>query len=523
VPSEEIRMTKTLLLILITATGSGGALDLTLKDAVRLALENNRDIQIEEKNVEVSEGEIKTQQGVFDPLFNIVSFYNDGDTPTLSTFVPTGTVSQKEFNAEANIEGLLPTGTFYNLIDFSTTWTDTNNPLEDLSPSWFNSVGFGLGQELLRNFGVGVNRTFIVTAQRTSEITEMELEKRISEVLLEVERRYWLVVAARKNLELERTALELAIDLKNRNQIQVDVGVLPPVAVTQAESEVAARDVSVIRAENDLQATQDNLKNVLAMDLSRPIAAVDEPTTEVYTFSEEDSLTQAYAERPEIEQVVLDIENKKTLKNYYSNQKLPRLAVEGSLQLQGLGGDENPDRLSFEDEPEPIPPQFDSPGDAFSQLWWGDFATWQVLGIFSFPLFNRTARGNYIKATAELDRSSIVLSRTKDDVALDVRSAIRQIENSLRAIEAAGVSIDLAEEVVRNEQERLNVGIGTTREVLEAQRDLIDAGTREITAVTSYNIALAELEFAKGTILEKNDVRIEEFGPGGGAPVVEQP
>lgn len=521
-PFEEIRMTKTLLLILITATGTGGALDLTLKDAVRLTLENNRDIQIEEKNVEVSEGEIKTQQGVFDPLFNIVSFYNDARIPTTSTFIPSGTIRQKEFSAEAGIDGNLPPGTFYNL-SLSTVRTDTNSAVVDLSPSVFNIASFSLGQELLRNFGVDVNRTFIITAKRTSVISEKELEKRISEVLLEVERRYWLVVAARKNLELERAALELAIDLKERNQIQVDVGVLPPVAVTQAESEVAAREVSVIRAENDLQAAQDNLKNVLAMDLSRPIAAVDEPTTEVYTFSEEDSLAQAYEERPEIEQVELDIENKKTLKNYYSNQKLPRLAVEGSLQLQGLGGDENPDRLSFDEEPEPIPPQFDGQSEAFRQIFGGDFATWQVLGIFSFPLFNRTARGNYIKATAELDRSSIVLSRTKDDVALDVRSAIRQIENSLRAIEAAGVSIDLAEEVVRNEQERLYVGIGTTREVLEAQRDLIDAGTREITAVTSYNIALAELEFAKGTILEKNDVRIEEFGPGGGAPVVEQP
>ncbi len=516
-------MTKTLLMILITVTGTGGVENLTLRDAVRLALENNRDIQIEERNVEVSEGEIKTQQGVFDPLLNIVSFYNDGETPTLSTFVPTGTIAQKQFNAEAGVEGRLPTGTFYNLIDFSTTWTDTNNPLEDLSPSWFNNVSFGLGQELLRNFGVEVNRAFIITAQRTSDISEKELEKRISEVLLEVERRYWLVVAARKNLELERTALELAIDLRNRNQIQVDVGVLPPVAVTQAESEVAAREVNVIRAENELQATQDNLKNVLAMDLSRPIAAVDEPTTEVYKFSEEESLAVAYEERPEIDQVELDIENKKTLKNYYSNQKLPRLAVEGSLQLQGLGGDENPDRLSFDEDPEPIPPQFDSPGDAFRQLWNGDFATWQVLGIFSFPIFNRTARGNYIKATAELDRSSIVLSRTKDDIALDVRSAIRQIENSLRAIEAARVSVNLAEEVVSNEQERLSVGIGTTREVLEAQRDLIDAGTREITAVTSYNISLAELEFAKGTLLEKNNVRIEEFGPGRGAPAVVQP
>jgi len=135
-----------------------------------------------------------------------------------------------------------------------------------------------------------------------------------------------------------------------------------------------------------------------------------------------------------------------------------------------------------------------------------------VLGIFSFPIFNRTAKGNYIKASADLDRSVIVLSRTKENVALDVRSAIRQIQNSLRAIDAAKVSTDLAKEVVNNEQERLNVGIGTTREVLEAQRDLIDAGVREITAVTIYNISLAELEYAKGTILEKNSVRIEDFG-----------
>ena len=104
----------------------------------------------------------------------------------------------------------------------------------------------------------------------------------------------------------------------------------------------------------------------------------------------------------------------------------------------------------------------------------------------------------------------ITLKKTQDDVALDVKSAIREIENSLRAIDAARVSVELATEVVENEQERLNVGIGTTREVLEAQRDLIDAGVREITAIANYNIALAELERAKGTLLEKDGVIIEE-------------
>jgi outer membrane protein len=501
-------MTETLILVLFMVTGGNAVLELSLEDALRLAIENNRDIQIEQKNVEVSEGEVQTQEGVFDPVLNISTYYLDGETPTTSTFIPTGTINEQQFNAQTNVEGTLSTGTFYNLLNFSTTRTETDSPIQDLSPSWFNSVRFSLGQELLKNFGIGVNRTFIVRAKRSYEISEKELESITSNVLLSVESRYWLLVAAKKNLDLERTALELALDLQRRNEIQVEVGVLPPVSVTQAKSEVAAREVNVIVAENSLQAASDNLKNVLAMELSRNIETTDEPTTAVYKFNETQSLEVAYEERPEMDQVLLDIENRETLKKYYSNQKLPRFAVEGTVDLQGLGGAENPDRLSFGEVPEPIPPQFLGGGQAFSQLFGADFPTWQILGVFSFPLFNRTARGEYVKATAELDRSHITLSKTKDDIALEVRSAIREIENSLRAIEAARVSIELAEEVVNNEQERLNVGIGTTREVLEAQRDLIDAGTREITAIASYNIALAELERAKGTLLQKNSIEI---------------
>src|SRR5690606_3412149 len=133
-------MTKTLLILLFTISGTGGELNLTLGDAIKIALENNRDIQIQEQNVVVSEGEIKKQEGVFDPLFNLVSLYNDGETPQLSTFIPSGTIKQKQFSLQTNVEGDLPTGTFYNLFDIQTTRTDTNSPIEDLSPNWFNNV-----------------------------------------------------------------------------------------------------------------------------------------------------------------------------------------------------------------------------------------------------------------------------------------------------------------------------------------------------------------------------------------------
>jgi outer membrane protein len=503
-------MASTILLLILSLANIQEIMDLSLQDVRRIALENNRDIQIERKNVEISLGEVKKQKGIFDPLLNISSSYTDGTIPTTSTFIESGEVEQKEFNAQANVQGNLPTGTFYNLLNFSVSRTATDSPIIDLSPSWFNSLSFSLGQDLLKNFGTTVNLTPIVVAKRSSEISYEELRRSISEVFLNVETAYWNLVAAKKNLELAQTALDLAKDLQRRNEIQVEVGVLPPVAVVEAKSEVAAREVDLIRAENDLKGAEDALKNILAIPLYQKISTVDEPTTVYKPFEESEVVEEAYDRRPEVQQSKLDIKNKESLKKFYSNQRLPSLSIQGSLLLQGLGGEGNPDRLSFGDMPEPIPDRFLGAGKSFSSLFGADFPIWQVLGVFSFPIFNQTAKGDYVKASAEADRSVIAFKKVLDNISLEVRNAINNIEDSVRGIQAAKVAVELREEVLRNNQERLDVGIGTTRDVLEAQRDLVREKFTEIRAITSYNIALAELEFARGTILEASGVELTD-------------
>ena len=77
-----------ILLLFFAMTATAGAMDLTLKDAIEIALENNRVIKIQKENVVVSEGEVTFQKGAFDPILNISSFYNDGETPTVNTFIP---------------------------------------------------------------------------------------------------------------------------------------------------------------------------------------------------------------------------------------------------------------------------------------------------------------------------------------------------------------------------------------------------------------------------------------------------
>ncbi len=507
----KILLSSLVLLLVLYTEGISETIELTLKEALVLALENNRDIKIERFNVEGSEGVVKREKGAFDIRFSVDSSYSERQIPTASTFIESGSINEDEFNISAGLDGRLPTGTFYDLVKFSATRTETDSPIEVLSPNWFTDISFSVGQDLLRDFGLDVNLIGVITAKRDSDIAVNELEQRISEVFLDVEIEYWGLVGFIENLELQRKALELAQDLQRRNEIQVEVGVLPPITVTQAKSEVAARQVDVITAENNVEAVSDRLKNILVIGLDSQIMPVDDPSKEFKDYNENKVFQESLKNRPEIKQARLEVEKNEKLKKFYSNQRLPRLSVQGILEYQGLGGDENPSRIDFSGGGlDPISDQFNSPGEAFDQLYNGDFMTWSVLGVFSYPLFNWQARGDYIKAKADLNRTVIQYDKAVDDINLDVRNSIRQIENSKRRIEAADLSVDLARQVLSNEEERLKVGIGTTREVLEAQRDLVDARASQIRAIADYNIALARLEKAKGTIIQSKGIVLKE-------------
>ena len=130
--------------------------------------------------------------------------------------------------------------------------------------------------------------------------------------------------------------------------------------------------------------------------------------------------------------------------------------------------------------------------------------------VFSYPIFNRAAKGDYIKANADLNRRIINYQKIKEQIELEIRDALREVRNSQKKIEATKTAVELAKQVVINDEERLRVGITTTRAVLESQRDLIDARTTEIEAVTEYNISLARLQKTQGTILINNNIMIED-------------
>ncbi len=490
---------------------SAGGLELTLERAKMLALENNRDVRIEMSNVAAARGDLREKKGAFDPVLDFTSSYRDAKIPTNSTLIEDGRERRKVFAFGSELSGRLPTGTFYRLYDLDARRTETDSPLESLSPSWNASLGFSVGQEILRGFPLGSNGVSVAVSRRDRNMSVHEFSRVVSRTLHEVERDYWNVAAARRDLELERKALELARDLERRTRTQVEVGVLPRVALTQAMSETAARRVTLISSENALERAKDVLKNRLALPLGEEIETADVAASPYVEVSESLALEQALGKRPEISRAREEVERNEALKRFRSRQRLPRLSVEGRVDYVGVGGEENPGRIVFgpQDEAPAGPLPFNDPSDAFTNLVDRRFPDWRVTGTFSFPLFNRAARGAYARARADLDRSVVNYEKRKDAVRLEVRNAVRDVRDGQKRVEAAALSVKLAREVLGNEEEKLKAGLSTTREVLEAQRDLIRAEAGEIRAVVDYNVALSELERAKGTILESNSVVME--------------
>lgn len=485
------------------------ALELTLERAKIIALENNRDVKVGMRSVDSARGELTSRKGAYDPSFTFSASYRDAKTPTTITFIEDEEISEKILSFGSELSGKLPTGTFYKLYDLDVRRTETNSPLESLSPVWNASLGFSVGQELLRGFGLDSDRVSVTVSSRDRDISVYEFERVVASTLFEVEKDYWNVIAATRGHDLEKKAYELALDLENRTRIRYEAGVLPRVALTQAASETAARKVTLINSENRLAASMDVLRNRLALPLDEELEIESSPSVPYVASDEASALKRAFESRPELRRAKKEVEKNEVLKSFHSRQRLPSLSVEGKLEYAGTGGEENPSRIIFGDTFSSDSPRFDDPSDAYSNIRDREFPDWSVTGTLSFPLFNKEARGAYARASAELQKSLINYEKQKDEVRLEVRNAVRELESGARRIEAARLSAKLAAEVLRNEEEKFKAGLSTAREILEAQRDMVRAEAEKISALAAYSIALAELERAKGTITASNSLIVE--------------
>ena len=140
----------------------------------------------------------------------------------------------------------------------------------------------------------------------------------------------------------------------------------------------------------------------------------------------------------------------------------------------------------------------------------GDAAEQFVAGaIFSIPIPNTSARHRVSQAELELRRANSQKRRLEQSIILEVRTAIRNLTDSQKGIEAARRATVAAEEQLRAERIRLEYGESTPFDVLLRESDLVRAQSEEINAFQVYRTSATGLDRAQGTILRNSNVSID--------------
>lgn len=469
---------------------------IALADAAVRALQNNLDISLSRHTKESRLTDIVVEQAKFDPTVSVNGRYSRMVDPlNRPVFGATGfqlnqitTFDQRNHAVTFDASTNLLTGGSVDL-NYSPARNSVNQDLASgflFNPAWTGGLSLTVSQPLLKNAGVAVTTTFIKIAQNNAVVEQHVFRDKVLTVIALVEQNYWELVFAKENVKVAKAALKAAEELLAANRVKARAGMMSIVDVLQAEAAVASRVEQVLVAEKAIRDEEDELRTLMnpgEVELRQTVrlTPVDAPITYLETLSLEEAIETAMDQRPEIVQAKKQVESSELNTQYARNQLLPTLSFQGTMGFSGLGSDY---------------------GSAFTRNFGGDFYNYGAGLMFSYPLGNRSAISTYNRRQLETKHAEVALANVRHQIILGVREAIRRVQTDFKRIETTRSARILAEKQLQTEQERLRVGLSTTRFVLDFQRDLAAAQGNELRAILDYNKSLSNLARHTATTLD---------------------
>jgi outer membrane protein TolC len=489
---------------------------LSLREAVHAAIENNPAIASERLRPAFARADVDRANGAFDPTFEATADYDRRVEPTSSALAGAQILREEETVFGASLKKLLRTGTTFTVAGRSDE-LDSNSNFLGLRPQYKPTVDVTLNQPLLKDFGVDLTILLVRSAEATSSAAYYEYQSQAASLVRRVVEDYWSIVRAKEDLRAEQDGLALARELVKENQARVRAGSLPPVAVKEAEADAASRDERVIGAENTVSVAKDRLrllvqKNPEGAFLPRPIEPSDTPEIRDVEPNEEEILANAIAGRPELQRARYENENRKILARVKRNNLLPGLDLEGRYGLNGLSGHAEP-QFDFTTGETRFTRFKGDYGEAWQRLKSNDFNSYGAGIRLSVPLGNDTAKAEYTQSEIEVRRGELDYRALLADVTLEVRRAISDVRTNSKRITASRLARELAQENLAQQKKRYDVGLSTTKDLLDFQSRVTAARAAETQALIDYNVSLAALRQAEGTLLTQFDVVLDALPP----------
>ena len=472
-------------------------LRLTVDEAVRMAMDNNVDLKAARLDPQIGDARVAAATGAFRPTVSSSLQRNNQLQPPASFLVPIATRTDVMSSNVALGQRLPWFGTSYSF-GWETSNTESNSFLNSYNPLVRSGLSFSISQPLLRDLFTDAPRTQLNVSLTGRDVADTRLVESLVRTTAAVKAAYWGLVSARANIGARRMSLELAEELARVNKARVDVGQAPPLDLLAAQAEVAANQEQRIIAEASERLVEDRLRLLIYDATDRSVWSIrldpmDSPPVGMIALDIEQAVTSALRDRADLSRGQLDIENADSQVALAGNQRLPDVRLNATYQASGLGGTEVLRSGGFPGTI--IGAGADTGlGTALDQLFRGDYPTWAVGVSIAYPLGRSVEEANHARSRLERDQAVERVKGAQARVIQQVRDAGWKAEMNAKRIEASRATRELAEQRLDVERRRFEVGMSTSFLVIQAQRDLSEARTRELAAVLAYNLSLVDFE-----------------------------
>src|SRR5579871_1467022 len=548
-----------------------GKLNLSLQDAVELALQNNLDIIVQRYNPWLADTSIlKAEAGGFGGGTPGGAFAGSTSNSPLINFDPTltTTISVDDRNVPVNNPLTSGTGTgasslarlalhtstfntqysegFQTGTTFFTGWNNTRSsstsPANLFNPSVQSSIFVGFQQQLLNGFGKAVNTRNIRIAKNNRRIADLAFSQQAITTITNTITAYWELVYARENVKVQQQAVTVAEKLYNDNKKQLEIGTMAPLDVTRAESELATDRQNLIVAQTAELQQQQILKNAITKNPLAPnminleIIPSDLPSKpeaiEAPNF--EQAVSDAFSKRPDVQEMAINLQNGEVDLKATRNALLPTATLQAQYGTVGLAGNQTQVLTSqtvagtqlvdingapagvYLPNVVPLTTQVVKGGfgDAMSSVFHNNFPDYSVSLNLTVPIRNRSAQADNQRAILTQRQIEAQMQQLKNSALLDVRNSYIALEQDRARVDAAAKARELQQQTFDAEQKKYQLGASTVYLVIQTQRDLIAAQGTELRALTDLVEAKANYERALGRTLEVNRVTIADAKTG---------
>jgi len=548
-----------------------GKLELSLQDAIALALENSMDIVVQRYSPWIADVSLlKARAGgygygtpgsiavgstanlpslSYDPLLTQVFQFADATVPINNPFL-SGTAGTGT-STGVTAAGLTTHSATYNTqyqqwfdpgTYFSVAWDNnrsSSNAANFFNPYVSSSLAVTVSQQLLAGAGRFVNRRNILIAENNRKIADLAFAQQAITTVTNTITAYWELAYARENVKVQQQAVTVAEKLYNDNKKQLEIGTMAPLDVTRAESELASDRTSLIVAQTTQLQDELILKNYISKDptasnlIAVEVIPTDKPDTPeaIEASSFEEAVKEAFLKRPDVREQVFNLENANIDVRATKNALLPTATLGFQYTSAGLAGNSTitgtPTTIAgapiVDANGVTIPgffvPSADIPnlgtrsagfGNAQSQIFHNTFPIYAGQLTVSLPLRNRAATADNIHAQLVERQYEAQVQQIKNNAVLDVRNTTIALEQGRAQVASARKARELQQQTFEAEQKKYQLGASTVYNVILTQRDLITAQGTELRALANLAEAKANYERALGRTLDINNVTIAD-------------